>query len=174
MRAILGLLILGSLFAAAASWQNRTTSQLRDRRAMRYGIPSDSIAGPEGWGRLVLGRPSGAEPLPLPEPAPRYDGADGYPPQDPDGRGPAGQDGRGSSTDLTKDLGQQTIIPADFEYTVQPNDVLSVICQKHYDYRPLPQVVEAIARYNDLKSPDAIRSGNVLYLPAESVLFGGR
>ncbi|MEM1451726.1 MAG: LysM peptidoglycan-binding domain-containing protein [Planctomycetota bacterium] len=168
MRAILGLLILGSLFVMAASWQNRTTTQLRDRRAMRYGIPSDSVAGPEGWGRLVLGRPSGAEPLPLPESP-----VDPQPFED-SGGGAWSKESGPSSTDIAQSLGQQTLVPADFEYTVQDDDVLGIICQKHYDRRPLANVVQAIATYNDLDSPDAIRSGDVLLLPDETVLFGGR
>ena len=163
MRALIGLLVLGSLFVMAASWQNRTTSQLRDRRAQRYGIPSDSIASPAGWSRLVLGRPSGADPLALPEPPPgvHLDGEGGH------GAGGTLVDGGGG-------LGPRRLIPSDFPYTVQANDVLGVICQKHYDVRPLEPVVKAVATYNDLASPNSIRSGDVLLLPDASILFGTR
>ena len=159
MRALIGLLILGSLFVMAASWQNRTTSQLRDRRAQRYGIPSDSIASPAGWSRLVLGRPSGAEPLALPELPPDFRPAD---------------DVNDGPTDPVPGPDMPALIPADFAYTVHSNDVLGTICQKHYDVRPLARVVRAVATYNDLSSQDAIRSGDVILLPDATVLFGPR
>ncbi|MEM6674952.1 MAG: hypothetical protein AAF726_19035 [Planctomycetota bacterium] len=156
MRALLGLLILGSLFVMAASWQNRTTSELRERRERRYGIPSDSVAVPEGWGRLVLGRPSGAEPIPAPEPPPAealLPAADVAPPDE--GAPPP------------------TYAP-DFEYTVQPTDVLGEICQRFYEVRPLAKVIEAVATYNDLDDANSIRAGDVLLLPDPEVLFGQR
>ena len=159
MRALIGLLVLGSLFVMAASWQNRTTSQLRDRRAQRYGIPSDSIASPEGWSRLVLGRPSGAEPLALPELPPDFRPVD---------------DDSGARTAQELPSPNPMLIPADFSYTVKSNDVLGTICQKHYDVRPLARVVRAVATYNDLSSQDAIRSGDVILLPDATVLFGPR
>ena len=66
------------------------------------------------------------------------------------------------------------VVPADTRYVVQPNDVLGVICQTHYDVRPLSSVIEAVAAYNDLPSVDSIRSGDVLLLPDPAVLFQGR
>ena len=63
MRALIGLVVLGTLFVMAASWQSRMTSELRRDRSQRYNVADDSAPGQEGWSRLVLGRPSGADPL---------------------------------------------------------------------------------------------------------------
>ena len=57
---------------------------------------------------------------------------------------------------------------------VRPNDALGLICQTHYEVRPLSSVVEAVADYNDLKSVHAIKSGDVLLLPDPAVLFQDR
>lgn len=159
MRALLGLLVLGSLFVMAASWQNRTTAGIQDRRAQRYGIPDDSAAGTDGWSRLVLGRPSGADPIRLPEPV---------------GPAPDPTPGPGTGGVTPPIEPPVTPIPRDFEYEVKPADVLGVICQRHYDVRPLAAVVEAVSRYNNLKSADDIRAGKILLLPDPAVLFPNR
>ena len=39
------------------------TSELRQDRSQRYNVADDSAPGQEGWSRLILGRPSGADPL---------------------------------------------------------------------------------------------------------------
>lgn len=158
MRALIGLVVLGTLFVMAASWQSRMTSELRRDRSQRYNVADDSVPGQEGWSRLVLGRPSGADPLlvvesvaptttfspravprpvtPDPEPAPRYRG--------------------------------------DRVHRVRSNEVLGKICQEHYDVRPLEAVVEAVATYNELASPDDIREGQELLLPDPAFLFNER
>ena len=69
MRALLGLLILAGIFALAARWQERRSGELRDERSYRYGIPAPDESLGEGWSTLVLGRPSGADPLPAPSPS---------------------------------------------------------------------------------------------------------
>jgi hypothetical protein len=60
----------------------------------------------------------------------------------------------------------------DFEYVVRPNDVLGVICQKHYGKGRLSKIVPAVAAYNDLPTQDAIVAGKVLLLPDVSLLLG--
>ncbi|MEZ6018254.1 MAG: hypothetical protein R3F49_24365 [Planctomycetota bacterium] len=167
MRALLGLLLLGGLFLSAATWQGRMTQRLREQRALEYGIPKDAASrsdGRAGWSELVLGRPSGAAPLPPlarpeaglepgPEPTP---GADSDAPA---GTAPsAAHTGRRYAPD--------------FEYEVQPNDVLGVICQKHYGKGRLRELVPAVARYNDLSSADGIVAGKVLLLPDIELLLG--
>ena len=132
MRALVPLIVLGSLLILAGEWQSRN--------AGAAGVPRETPRGPgavvaeaeDGWSLLVLGRPSGA-------------GGETVP-----------------------------VVPSDTRYVVQPNDVLGVICQTHYDVRPLSSVIEAVAAYNDLPSVDSIRSGDVLLLPDPAVLFQGR
>lgn len=157
MRALLGLLVLAGLFLGAATWQSRMTDRLRAQRALEFGVPADAVGRGEvraGWSELVLGRPSGAPPLAKPvaaEPPPGpVPGADEVP-----GPGPPAKR-----------------YAPDFEYVVRPNDVLSVICQKHYGKGRLRELVPAIAKYNDLATPDGIVAGRVLLLPDVALLFG--
>jgi hypothetical protein len=188
MRALIGLLVLGCLFIMAASWQNRTTSDLQSRRSLRYVAPADSAdTDTAGWSRLIFGRPSGSEPLPLPEPPPALSpgAVQGQPygtgsdpsPMTSRTNGRTGQE-PGSDPSSMKRVGiESTIAPRyarDFEYVVRANDSLGIICQKHYDERPLHKLVEAVSLYNDLKSPNAIRSGDTILLPDAAVLFPDR
>lgn len=188
MRALIGLLVLGCLFIMAASWQNRTTAELQSRRALRYAAPADAAdTDTAGWSRLIFGRPSGSEPLPIPERALPIGSASGstWPETGPvNGTGYGGDSaspGQGSSPEGSAAPGrlqavglESTVAPRyarDFEYVVRDNDSLSVICQKHYEWRPLPKLVEAVSLYNNLKSPDSIRAGNTILLPDAAVLF---
>lgn len=186
MRALIGLLVLGCLFVMAASWQNRTTAELQSRRSLRYAAPADAAENDTaGWSRLIFGRPSGAEPLPIPEAALRPDppwpgtgqgtdvGSASFD-TEPQGSNP-GRDSDSLPPDGIRPVGiEATVAPRyarDFEYVVRPNDSLGIICQKHYKERPLLKLVEAVALYNDLKSPDAIREGKTILLPDAAVLF---
>jgi hypothetical protein len=161
MRALLGLLLLGGLFLAAATWQDRATKRLREQRAREYGVPEDAESRKHaraGWSELVLGRPSGADPLARADVgAPE---APGSSPQDPPADSPPGP---------AKNPGRYA---PDFEYVVRPNDVLGVICQKHYGKGRLREIVPAVALYNDLSSPDGIVAGKVILLPDIALLLG--
>lgn len=150
MRALIPLLVLGTLLILAGEWQSRTAP---DPASPQEG-PAEAMVATEGdgWDLLVLGRPSGAEPLRRPEPVRPL---------------PVVVD-QGTVRPLP------SIVPSDTRYVVQPNDVLGLICQAHYDVRPLSSVVAAVAEYNDLSSVDAIQSGDILLLPDPAVLFQGR
>lgn len=161
MRALLGLLVLGGLFLSAATWQSRTTQRLREQRAHEYGVPEDASKRREsraGWSELVLGRPSGQPPLP--------------PLAAPEGPPPAG--GRASTPSAEPSGGaiEPRKYAPDFEYVIRPNDVLGVICQKHYGKGRLAKIVPAVAAYNDLPTQDAIVAGKVLLLPDVRLLLG--
>ena len=169
MRALIGLLILGGLFIMAASWQNRMTSKIMVDRSTRYNVPSDSVGTDEGWSRLVLGRGSGADPLPVPEAVSGSRGLANAPANitrraAPERGGPAAH----------PPAPPKEQIPPDRVYVVRSDDVLSKICQAHYDVRPLHEVVERVARYNDLVNANAIKAGDELRLPAARALFPDR
>ena len=158
MRALIGLVVLGTLFVMAASWQSRMTSELRKDRSRRYNVADDSATGQEGWSRLILGRPSGVDPLLIPEP-----------------QGPAAS----FSPQLAPPSAAPEPAPAprfrpDRVHRVQANEVLGKICQEHYEVRPLAAVVDRIAKYNDLDSPNDIREGQELRLPDPDFLFRER
>ena len=154
MRILIGLMLLGSLFLLAALWQRGFTERLQDERRLRHGVPMARDLKGEGWARLVLGRPSGEDPLPAPQamesappPSLPAQGEVAAPPPVPD-------------------------YPPDYQYEVAPGDVLGRICQAHYQSDlPLLRIVEAVAAYNHLGTEDGIRSGEVLLLPDLRILF---
>jgi len=150
MRTLLPLLVLGTLLILAGEWQSRNrTAPLAPDEARA----SDAGTADGDWDLLVLGRPSGAEPLRRREapPPPGLDGDARERPQPP-----------------------AQPVPSDTRYVVRPNDALGLICQTHYDVRPLSSVIKAVAEYNDLDSVDSIQSGDVLLLPDPAVLFQDR
>ncbi|MCP3918298.1 MAG: LysM peptidoglycan-binding domain-containing protein [bacterium] len=144
MRALLGLLVLGGIFVLAATWQDRRTAELRRQRAHRFGIPDAEAQVDDGWSTLVLGNPSGAEPLAPLEAAPPEDTPD-------------------------PDTWDPPAYQPDYRYVVAKNDVLGVICQRHYD-SARKELVDAIAAYNELKNANDIGEGQVLLLPDEELL----
>ena len=141
MRALAGVLLLAALFAMAAGWQRRTAERLRRQRTSEHGGPALLAEHEAGWSRLVLGRPSGADPIRV-EPGPR-------------GQAVAASTARPAAAD----------VPSEFEYTVRSGDVLGRICRDVYR-SARPGVVDALARYNGLADADALRVGQVLRLPA--------
>ncbi|MEC8495556.1 MAG: hypothetical protein VXZ39_11560 [Planctomycetota bacterium] len=158
MRALIGLMVLGTLFVMAASWQSRMTSELRKDRSQRYNVADDSAPGQEGWSRLILGRPSGADPLLISEP-----------------RGPVASFSlQEAPRPVRPDPTPAPRFRRDRVHRVRPNEVLGKICQENYEVRPLATVVERVAIYNDLASPNDIREGQELLLPDPAVLFPER
>lgn len=179
MRVVLGLLVLLTLFWMAASWQSRQTSRLRREREQVHGrivrppsrFAREALAGdgfselapPPGhssalWSTLVVGRPSGAEPRPLP----------GSPEPDPV---PAPEPAA-----LPEPAGEhrpppvEARAPVAFRYRIRRGDVLGTICADFYGaergpFENLAQLTRAVARYNALERPDDIRPGQELLLP---------
>jgi phage tail protein X len=145
MRVLLGLAVLLSLFVMAASWQGRWTDGIRRARDTEHGAPDQTAVSDAGWTTLVIGLPSGAEPV-----APVH-----------------------VETDVPEAVPEELAEPVgfvgDFEYTVRPGDVLGRICDAHYS-TAAKNVVAAVAAYNGLSSPDQIRVGQVLALPDRSRL----
>jgi len=150
MRALIPLIVLGSLLILAGQWQGRNPGRTAAEPSPSRGAVTPPLG--EGWSQLILGRPSGAEPLRRPE----SNRSAPLPPID------------------TEPLPEPTPTPSDTRYVVQPNDALGLICQAHYDVRPLSSVVAAVAEYNDLSSVHAIHSGDVLLLPDPAILFQDR
>jgi hypothetical protein len=165
VRAVLGLLLLLALFGAASYWQGSWTASLREERDVLQRPPGTLEEREEGWGRIVIGRPSGADPIELPEPI-----------ADPaEGRGtPRFRRTDEKTPEETKAVQPVTPPPpADFEYLVPGGRVLSKICEEFYGSGrdPIPATV---ATYNGLASPDELRAGKTLKLPEWEVLFPGQ
>ncbi len=158
MRALLLALVLAGLFLCAVIGQQRWTQQLLRTRDLALGHPGETAPVPPGedWSLLIVGRPSGTDPLPYPErgwasPAVlEEESAPGNPlagEADPD---PFSQ--------------AETGVAPDFVYRIQHGDTLGAICQGHYG-SARSALLESVAKHNGLSSRDAIREGSLLYLP---------
>jgi hypothetical protein len=186
VRLLLGALALAGLFAGAWWWQRGFTAAARvERERLRSGAGSGSAGdrreGEDGWGRVVVGRPSGAEPVePRPQADPARPGDAGRtgqavtgdaaaPPPHPDREAepPGGPTGAGGN--------QPGATAQEFRMVVQPGQNLSSICRVHYG-TARPELVRAVARYNQLASEHDLRAGRTLLLPPIEKLLpaGGR
>ncbi len=162
MRALLAWLLILALCGAFGYLQTR------DGRGLQAGgeVPA-SLEQREGtWRKLTIGRPSGAEPLDLelwlPEPE--------WPVEQPLPQ-PEGEQLSGAQPSPGARAPQ---VAQDFVYEVPAGRVLSKICEEFYGTGRAP-IPEFVATYNGMSSPDALRAGQTLLLPAWEVLFpGGR
>ncbi|MDA1264671.1 MAG: LysM peptidoglycan-binding domain-containing protein [Planctomycetota bacterium] len=157
MRALLGILVLVGLCLAAAGWQGSRTRAQEALRGQQHGLGTPELpAGP--WSLLVLGEISGAEPIPGAQPLPRA-------PDEPAWEATP-------SDDWPSDPGGDFAPPAfgpDYRYVVRDGDYLGGICDQHYG-SAARRLVRAVARYNNLASPDDIRAGKPILLPDRTLL----
>lgn len=159
MRAAAVLVLLGALFGAAWVWQAGTLRASRAARAAASTSPERERTRdlPAGWGLVVVGEPSGAAPVEA-APAPRDAGAPAAAPA---------PDAEPHDDASWRALEQRAL--GDYRITVRAGQTLSELCRAHYGTAP-HDLVEALARYNGLKSPDAIAEGETLLLPERSRL----
>ncbi|MFT7670698.1 MAG: hypothetical protein ACI8X5_003409 [Planctomycetota bacterium] len=151
-----------ALCGLAGYAQNRwTKSVLAERESLRS-IPTDLEGREASWGELVIGRPSGAAPIELPE---NWQ-------MEPSGAQAVKQKPLLSESQVEEfDPEAQKELPAnDFEYIVPEGRVLSKICEEFYRSGRSP-IPERVAEYNGLSSPDSLRAGFLLLLPDWAVLF---
>ncbi len=165
MRAVLGLLLLLALFGAASYWQGTWTAALREERDSLQRAPGNLEEREDDWGTIVIGRPSGADPVELPEPVSPAPGTAGRP------QFKRTQPGAQQSPAAPESTPAQ--VPADFEYLVPEGRVLSKICEEFYGSGRDP-IPARVATHNGLASPDELRAGTTLKLPEWEVLFPGQ
>ena len=165
MRALLVVLLIFVAFGASLVWQSGTMARLMSEHAERRGVMAGSAADPAalpvpaGWGVLVLGDPSGAEPL-EPQAAP---GTTRALPE-------AVEPGRLLARPVSAEWSElEARALADYEVTVRRGMTLSAIAKAHYGESPRA-LVDALARYNDLESPDELVLGTRLQLPERTKL----
>ncbi len=151
MRALIGLCVLGGLFLIATTLQTGRSRAMRREREQLHGLGDPA----SDWSLLVLGSISGAEPIPEAEPAPSSE-VEAEPPWTATGGTPG-------------DPSTPTRYAPDYRYQLQGGDTLSVICKRHYGTARVA-LVEAVAHYNDLSSPDAVRAGSSILLPDRALL----
>jgi nucleoid-associated protein YgaU len=182
-------LLLLACFATATLWQARWTEGLREQRDRAWegavGGAADApardpvaVPGPEdetaqggsrapAWSRVVVGRPSGADPVPRPAGG-RLRRRTSMPVDEAVAAGMA----EGSPGDEGGVPASEEVARPELEFTmkVRRGQSLSVICQEHYK-TARRDLVEALARFNALSSPDRIREGQTLRLPARQLLL---
>lgn len=167
MRVFLGLLVLTTLFLMAAFWQQGITRRLEEKREHEQGLSVLAADGEDRWVKLVLGRPSGADPMPSPI---QLQSTPTWPPEGDPGSEPNRPPVEPANSNDPSGANPEPSIVPDVTYVVKPGDVLGTICQERYG-TARPKVLDAVATYNELTDPDALKLGQVLALPSLSVLF---
>lgn len=149
VRLVLGLVLLAGTFAFALAWQR----QLVDAAGPSGTTPSADASRPAAsdWVRIVVGAPSGAEPIEVE--TPRRATPAPLARREPDAAPPS-----------------RTSTPREFELTVQQGQTLSTICKAHYG-TARASVVQALARHNQMRDASALREGQHLKLPALETLL---
>jgi len=169
VRALLVVLLIFAAFGAALVWQSGTMDRLlsehAERRGVRAGGTDDPTRAPlpAGWGVVVLGDPSGAEPV---EPVHARGAARALPKSVRPGEllaSPA------EAARAWQELEARAL--ADYEITVRAGMTLSQLARAHYG-EASTAIVEALAHYNGLDSPDALEAGTTLRLPERERLVG--
>jgi nucleoid-associated protein YgaU len=127
----------------------------------------DAVLGPD-WGRVVVRASTGREPLLEERAAPTRSVPELLAP------GPADveADGEAGTEDRDPHPGEDPLPPfelPDFELEVRAGQTLSQIAYAHYGTAP-EALVKALATYNGLSDPDALRAGRRLLLPDRSKL----
>ena len=155
MRAAIWIAVLFAAFVLAWQLQDRWASARRAERDAAYSrVALEGTEIPQGFGRVVIGEPSGAEPILVQEP-------------------PAKTSDSAATTRSPTSGGAQigAIIPrsasessALHRHVVRKGESLSKICAAFYG-TARKDVVEAVARANGLTNAGAIREGQDLVLP---------
>jgi len=155
VRALLLALILAGLFGGAFLWQERHFAEIRaEQRTVEAeqdarAHPTESGTLEAGRAVLVVGTPSGADPVPRPQ-DPRA--------QEPQ---PSGTP-TAEASDPDRPLSGQPL--PEFQLEVQPGQTLSGLAHLHYGEHG-SELLEALAAHNGLASVDALRAGAILRLP---------
>jgi nucleoid-associated protein YgaU len=160
VRAAIWIGVLVAAFVLAWQIQDRWAEGRRAERDAAYaraGASGEDLPG--GFGRVVVGAPSGAPAIegqrpPAGPPRPR----EGTGPAKP---GPAPAPGAQAAFDRLR------------RHVVRRGDSISEICTQFYG-TAREDVVEAVARVNGLSNPGAIREGQELVLPPLDELGGSR
>lgn len=123
---------------------------------------------PPGWGRVVLGAPSGAPARPRPaapeSPTPAPPTVDG-PRASSSHTAPLDDDGP-----VAPPAEPPPRYPADLELVVRPGQSLSKIVAQSYG-RSTPDLVRRLAAYNGMSDPNLLQAGQSLRVPVKDKLL---
>jgi nucleoid-associated protein YgaU len=146
VRILLWLLLLVCVFGAVSLYHSRFTADAREKRGAAQAAAESGRTLPEGYqARVIVGEKSGA---------PIVEGARPVAPQ-----APAGPDPKARTAPAPKPspAGATT-------HVVKRGESLSTISDKYYG-TSRPEVVQALAKFNKLKSANALREGQALAIP---------
>lgn len=162
MRILILVLALACLFGGAALWHQHRVATARDAQSEARRIAAGEAARTEvgvlreGWSAIVVGKP--AERVAS---ASTANAASAAPP----GTAPPPS----SDPAIGPTAAPTSAEAADFELVVQPGQSLSKIAAAQYG-TSRKELVDALARYNGLASPDALQAGFKLKLPSPAIL----
>jgi hypothetical protein len=154
VRVLSGWLLLFGLVAAMAWITAEKRTRARERSAQVTAEKAPNAPGVPA--KVLIGAPSGAEPL----------GASRT-------RVGIAEHRNVAATPPTEQTPLQPA-PKIFKLQVRPGGALSTMCQEFYTQEgrpPLTAIVEAVARWNQLSSPDSLQVGQSLELPPLELLF---
>ena len=142
MRTLIGLTILGTLFLLAAFWQEFETSDARDRRRHEFGVETEIQA------KVPPGE--GWTTLVLGSPS----------------RALSRLPDRCRSRPGTRPIDSDITV-----HRVKSGEYLGGICNDHYGTSK-PGLVNAVAAFNGLSSPNALKADTNIQLPPRALLLG--
>lgn len=185
MRIVLGVLLLLVGFVAAAWLRQAFTSAAREESERSFGEADLDLAPvPEGWGRAIVGSKSGVPPLPEDEARtlPAFKKTEARPEPKPaaapgavamkGSTSPAPRNStspEASAADKPDGAGKASNVAKPRTHTVAAGETLGRICAANYGTSD-KSLVAAVARANNLSSPDSIKVGQVLRLPPRDEL----
>ncbi len=164
MRPALGILFLVLLFVAATLVQESWIDEVRDRLpGLQLQAEDEVLANAsaerarEGWARLVIGGPSGAEPVTPPGT---------FHERNEERRMLVGNEPEFEA--IPEDIPPAP--PSDFEITLDSSSTLSELCVRFYG-SGAPKLYQRLAEYNGFDDANAIRAGQKLLVPATRELL---
>lgn len=153
MRAAIWIAVLVAAFVLAWQLQDRWANARRAERDAAYSrITPDDARTPEGFGRVVVGAPSGADPILGQQPPSVVSG------------GGTGASSKDAGADSAKSPGPGSGSSTPSRHVVRKGESLSKICAAFYG-TARKDVVDAVARANGLTNAGAIREGQTLVMP---------
>lgn len=163
MRILVGLTLLFLTFGLAAWWQRRTLNEMRLQRGAASGVTSVEAERLPGWGELVVGEPSGADPVERPLPPTATDsGAAGRG----EGQRGGGERAGGAPGGVVQ---PPPTYPPPYELRIRSGQRLWSLLERHYGHVG-PGLVQEIADYNGLADANVLEVDQLLLLPSEEEL----
>jgi nucleoid-associated protein YgaU len=166
VKLLIGVLLLLVTFVAAAMWQRSWRAEAEMQRTLARSdeqrsrsVQSDEER--EGWGRVIVGRPSGADPAPPIADRPATQLPTSIPTQN---ARPTTAEKTGSRPGQGGTALPSSASSSETRIVVKSGETLSSLCQTHYG-TSRPEVLQALALYNNLKDPNNLREGQSLAVP---------